>query len=344
VFYKTKVNDLSILYLHSRVALFPNVCYNRGMNDAKMWLQDADLVFNTYSQYLKRLYKVPVYRVSVDAGFSCPNRSADRLQGGCLYCDASGARAPYLGDTTDIKQQIEGAIAFLKKRYKAQQFILYFQAFSNTYAPAAQLKTIYDYALTLAPFRELIISTRPDCITAEIADLISSYRTQGVTPWVELGLQSSHNKTLALINRGHTVGDFFTAYRLLKEKGIKVTVHLIFGLPGEGEAEILETVRLVAALEPDGIKLHNLHLVKGTVLYDDYLKGEIVVPTFQQHLETVLKALELLPTQTVVMRLTCDTPVSLLVSPRRFPDKAAFYRALRDAMLEQQTRQGRCYG
>jgi radical SAM protein (TIGR01212 family) len=193
----------------------------------------------------------------------------------------------------------------------------------------------------LAQFEELIVSTRPDCIDEMKAGLLAGYRDSLRDVWVELGLQSASDITLRRINREHTVNDFLSAYRLLRSAGVKLTVHLIFGLPGEDLREILDTVDLVASLEPEGIKIHNLHIPYGTKMLEEYRLGEITVPGSRRHLEHVIRALEHLPESTVIMRVTCDTPASRLALPKHFRDKAGFYTSLREEMLARNTFQGR---
>ena len=299
--------------------------------------------FNSYSNYLRQKYGQPVYRIGIDAGFSCPNRGKNRSNPGCSYCDEDGSRAPYLGNERDLKKQVETAIPFLKKRYSAKTFILYFQAFSNTFAPVSELKRIYDYALSLAPFRELIIATRPDCIDRKKAQLLSYYNNMGLDVWVELGLQSSNNKTLKLINRGHTVEQFITAYKILKENKIKVTVHIIFGLPGEQWEEIEQTLRFIAAIRPQGLKIHNLNITLNTELYKEFLTGEVNAPVAERHLEYTIKALEIMPPETVIMRLTTDTRPEKLINPRYFISKGDFYRIIREKMQQRNSFQGKFF-
>ncbi|MBN1696446.1 MAG: TIGR01212 family radical SAM protein [Spirochaetales bacterium] len=299
--------------------------------------------FNAYALYLKRLYGRSVYRVAVDAGFSCPNRGKTRSHPGCTYCDEYGSRAPYLGHGGSLEEQIEGAIKFLKNRYGAEDYILYFQAFSSTFGSVEDCRAIYDRALRLAPFKELVVSTRPDCISVDIADLLDSYVKPDMKVWVELGLQSASDTTLKRIRRGHTVATFTEAYRLLKGKGINVAVHLIFGLPGEGSREIRKTVSFMSGLAPDGIKIHNLHIPRDTAIHREFLAGELVVPSPQRHLEYVIQGLELLPPETIIMRLTCDTPPERLVFPGHFWEKSRFYAAVREEMRKRNTWQGRCY-
>jgi radical SAM protein (TIGR01212 family) len=284
-----------------------------------------------YSAYLKERYGAKTYRVSVDAGFSCPNREMDRSRGGCSFCGSSGSRSSYLGSRESLEEQISGALAFLRRRYEAGQFLLYFQAFSGTYAPAEDLKRIYDYALSRADFRELIVSTRPDCLDAEKADLLAAYRGPHRDVWVELGLQSAQEKTLRRVRRGHGRAEFEAAFSLLRARGIKIAVHLVFGLPGEDAEDIEETLRYLAELRPEGVKIHNLHIVRTASLYAEFLAGELVLPCAERHLAWILRAFDILPPETLFMRYICDTPRGLLAYPMRFPEKGKFLRRLRAA-------------
>ncbi|HEQ71744.1 MAG TPA: radical SAM protein, partial [Spirochaetia bacterium] len=206
--------------------------------------------YHTYARYLRERYETTVYRIAVDAGFSCPHRGPDRRGPGCSFCGDEGARAPYLtaaagrvsssspsGAPVPLEEQIRHAAAFLRRRYRATRFLLYFQAFSGTNAPPAVLRSTYDRGLACLPFQELIVSTRPDCVDREKVALLASYRTTERDVWVELGAQSLQEHTLVRINRGHTVKDFYAAYSILKEYGLKTAVHLIFGLPGESRTD-----------------------------------------------------------------------------------------------------------
>jgi radical SAM protein (TIGR01212 family) len=291
--------------------------------------------FPDYSSWLESRYGAKTYRVPVDAGFSCPNRGPDRGTGGCSFCGSSGARAPYLpADGASCRResvaaQIEGGMAFLRRRYKARQFLLYFQAFSGTYAPAAELKDIYDYALSLGDFRQLIVSTRPDCIDGEKASLLADYQKPNREVWVELGLQSAREETLKRIRRGHGLAEFQTAFSLLRGRGIKIAVHLVFGLPGENTQDIEATLAYLAELKPEGVKNHNLHILRGTPLAGEFLAGELSLPCADRHIRYILRAREILPGETLFMRFTCDTPDSELAYPRHFPGKAQFLRELR---------------
>ncbi len=339
-------------------------------------MENSNRLFYSYSSYLKEKYGTSAYRVAVDAGFSCPNRNADKT-GGCTYCDELGSMAVYqrgqeadlahngnspLIDQVDtlplssqylfadlesrkkrIKAQIENSINFLKRRYNPEYLLLYFQAFSNTYAPVSELKEIYDYSLSQANFKELIVSTRPDCISKANIKLLSSYQKKGIDVWVELGLQTSNNRSLNRINRGHSSADFIRAYNLLKNNGIKTTVHLIFGLPGENYDEIMESIRYLALLKPEGVKIHNLHIPIGTEMFSEYLMGELTVPSGLRHLEYAIEAIERLPPNTIIHRLTCDTPSHRLGAPRTFFKKGSFYNLLTKEMELRGAYQGRLF-
>ncbi|MFO7849756.1 MAG: TIGR01212 family radical SAM protein [Spirochaetia bacterium] len=323
--------------------------------------KDTNSPFRRYSSYLKKKYGEPVYRISVDAGFTCPHRRSDG-SGGCSFCDEKGSRAAYQEETLDgktlrikrgggvtperlelIRLQIERGKKFLSKRYGARKFILYFQAFTNTFAPIDELDKIYRYSLSLEPFQELIVSTRPDCVAPAHSDLLASFKKESFDVWVELGLQTYHDTTLQHINRGHLSSSFTEACNLLKERGLKVSVHLIFGLPGEGRREIMHTVDRVASLRPEAVKIHNLDIARETDLEEEYRRGELSVPSDKRHLEYVMEALERLPEETVVQRVTCDTGKNARAAPADFMDKNSFYSSLDKEMRSRGKRQGRLF-
>ncbi|HTO23697.1 MAG TPA: TIGR01212 family radical SAM protein [Spirochaetia bacterium] len=296
----------------------------------------------SYSRYLHERHGCAVHRVAVDAGFSCPNRGADRSRPGCSYCDAHGSRAPYLdGCSGSLERQVQEGISFYRRRHGDGAFILYFQAYSNTNAPVDDLRRVYDHGLALADFRGLNVATRPDCVDGPKADLLASYRDRGLEVWVELGLQTARDQTLSRIRRGHTFADFERAFELLRSRGLKIAVHLIFGLPGEGAAEIQETVSALARLRPDGVKIHNLHVPVATPLAREFARGELTVAGPRRHLQYVISAIEQLPPRTVIMRLTCDTPAEKLAAPRGFWSKERFLSELHAEMRARGAFQGR---
>lgn len=316
------------------------------------------MIFRSYSAYLKEKYGAPAYRVGIDAGFSCPNRRNGRTGYGCTFCDEAGSRAVYTRNDNgtypeserfrpcglpgfppgysaeSVRSQIQRGMAFLKRRYGAEIFLLYFQAYSNTDAPADILKRIYDDALAAASFSELIVSTRPDCLDAEKADLLASYRRHDFDVWCELGLQSIHDKTLDFIGRGHSYSDFLEAFTLLKERNIKTAVHLIFGLPGEGEKELDETIDEINRLRPDAVKIHNLQIPVGTPMFAQLKRGEINAYTMEEHLKNTVRALSRLNPEILVMRLTCDIMKSQRENNSGFWKKGTFLNELNKRLAE----------
>jgi radical SAM protein (TIGR01212 family) len=302
------------------------------------------VLFKQYSQYLRDKYGETVYRVGVDGGFSCPNRGVDRDSPGCAYCDVFGVRSAYLGEETQaLEEQVRKSIAVLKKRYKAETSILYFQAYSSTWGSVSELKKIYDHGLSLGNFIELVVSTRPDCIDKEIARLLGSYVRKDFNVWVELGLQSAQEDTLIRINRGHTRDQFEKAFNLLREAGVKIAVHLIFGLPGEDQNLIMESVDYLAALKPEGIKFHNLHIPSGSPLYGEYEAGELSFPDSRRHVLYLVDALERIPEETIIMRMTTDTPRLRHRVPGVFLNKSSTYNLVSAELERRGTRQGKLY-
>lgn len=297
--------------------------------------------FLNYSRYLQNKYGCTAYRVSIDGGFSCPNRGENRENPGCTYCSSYGARSAYIGESeTDIKNQIDRNLTVLKSRYKAEVFMLYFQAYSSTWASVDKLKKIYDYSLSLGNFRELIVSTRPDCISDEVCSLLASYQRDDFEVWVELGLQSSCDNTLKRINRGHTKAEFENAFHMLRRYGLKIVVHLIFGLPGEDHKMMMDSVRYVAALRPEGVKFHNLHIPDKTEIHDELMAGEMAIPSSPGHVRYLTDAIEIVHEDTVIMRLTTDTPKKRHLIPGFMLDKTIIYNRVREEMIRRETKQG----
>lgn len=296
--------------------------------------------FLSYSQYLRNKYGKKVYRVSVDAGLGCPNRAEGREGFGCTYCDEAGSRAPYLGKENSLENQVKKGIDFIRNRYGAEEFVLYFQAFSGTYGDPGKLKKLYDTALDIHPFKELIVSTRPDCVDHEKAALLASYKSRGLDVWVELGLQSANNDVLSHIQRGHTVEDFQNAYDIVSRAGLKRTIHLMFGLPGENSLDIKKTCAFSADLVPDGLKIHNCTVTAGTPLSIEYVMGEYTVFHYTRYAEQVISCIRRMPVSTVIMRLTFDTSPEKRVAPKFFLAKTKFYSYIIEEMNRRGISQG----
>lgn len=270
--------------------------------------------YRSFNTYLRDYFGERVYRVPIDAGFTCPNRDGARAFGGCTFCDERGSGAPTIDVQLDVRKQIERGINRVSKRYKSKKFLAYFQAFSNTYAPEAVLKSLYDVALEREEMVGLCIGTRPDCVPDNILDLLAEYNERTFV-WLELGLQSGKNRTLELINRGHTAEEFFDAAKRAKARGLRVATHLIFGLPDESEEEMLETVRKVSHTGIDAIKIHQLCIYKGTPMEFDYRAGRLPLLDEDRYISLVADSLELLPPEMVIMRLVAEGSEDEVIAP-----------------------------
>ena len=320
--------------------------------------------WKNYREYLLNKYGTSLDRVGVDGGFSCPNRTKER-QGGCTFCDGTGSIAVYQRTSESafrhdssfdegvseevllrfqsIENQIKKGLEFIHRRYKAKLAALYFQSWTNTYDTADNLKHIYDMALSCGDFSEFIVSTRPDCVEDDVADLLAGYITKDREVWVELGLQSASDETLRRINRGHTLSDYIKCMERLHKRGIKVCTHVILGLPGEEREDFIETAKVLNEVGSEGVKIHNLHIPGGTKMAEEYLEGEITSWSTERYMNEVEYFLRLLNPEMIIERLVCETPSHRLMAPRHFMDKSLFLRTLNDKMEKDNTRQGDLY-
>ena len=274
----------------------------------------TDKRYNQFSAYLKNKFGVKVYKITLDAGFSCPNRDGTISTGGCIFCDDGGSFSQAHSNLLSIEEQVETGIVNLTERFKAQKFMSYFQAFSNTYKPVNELEKIYKSALKNDKIVGISIGTRPDCVDDEKIKLISSFKDDYYT-WIEYGLQSVHDKTLKRINRGHDYDCFLRAYEKTKEAGINVCVHVIFGL-WESPEEIMETAQELARLEVDGVKIHMLCALENTKLADMYQKGEVSFMSEDEYVNLVCDFLEYLPKSTTIHRLAGNGFSKTLIAPK----------------------------
>ncbi len=280
-----------------------------------MFFNNTEKRYNQYSAHLKQKFGVKVYKVTLDAGFSCPNRDGKISNGGCIFCDDGGSFSQAHSNSLSIEKQLETGIETLTKRFKAKKFMSYFQAYSNTYKPVKELEKIYKSALKNPDIVGISIGTRPDCVDEEKIKLISSFKEDYYT-WIEYGLQSIHDKTLQKINRGHDFNCFLKAYEKTKESGINVCAHLILGLPGETKEDILKTAEKLAEIKVDGVKIHMLCALKGTKLSKMYEEGKISFMTEEDYIKTVCDFLEILPPETTIHRLAGNGLKKNLIAPR----------------------------
>ena len=270
--------------------------------------------YNQYSSFLKQKFGTKVYKITIDAGFSCPNRDGTISNCGCIFCDEGGSFSQAHSNKLSIEEQVQIGAETLKKRFKAEKFMSYFQAFSNTYKPVNELEKIYKASLNHPDIVGLSIGTRPDCIDDEKLKLISSFIPDYYT-WIEYGLQSAHDKTLQKINRGHNYACFLKAYETTKSYGINICLHVILNL-FETYEEMMETARTIAELKPDGVKIHMLCALEGTKLAEMYRAGEIYFMSEDEYVKTVCDFLEYLPPETTIHRLAGNGLRTELVAPR----------------------------
>lgn len=284
-----------------------------------------------------------VHKLSIDAGFTCPNRDGKVGRGGCTYCvNRSFAPAAAKGGATrSVAEQVAEEAALARKRYGAKKFLAYFQAYTNTYAPVERLRRLYTEALTQPDVVGLSVGTRPDALPDETLDLLEETAAQGRHVWVELGLQSAHDETLRRINRGHDFACFQECWeRARARRGLWLCVHLIHGLPGEDRGMMLETVEKVAALKPDGIKIHHLHLVEGAPLTAEWRRRPFPLLELKEYVALVADTLERLPFGCALQRFVGEVHGPGLAAPRWNVPKQRILSAVDAELARRGTRQG----
>jgi len=295
------------------------------------------LDFNTY---LRNIFGCRVQKISLDAGLSCPNRDGTLSKEGCIYCNSKGSGTGAHTRGISISEQLEIGKNMLSRRYKAERFIAYFQSFTNTYATVKNLKALYEEALAIKDVVGLSIGTRPDCISEPVLNLLQAYAEKYLV-WIEYGLQSVHDRSLLLINRGHDFHSFETAVAATRNRGIKICAHVILGLPQEEKKHMIETAKTIAAMEIDGVKLHLLYVVKGTRLEKIYARGEYRCLSQQEYVDLVCDFLEHLPGDMVIQRLTGDPHPDELVAPMWSLDKNRTLALIQERLKKRNTWQGR---
>ena len=297
------------------------------------------LPYQSLNYYLKQTYGAKVYKAAVNGGFTCPNRDGSKGIGGCIFCSGEGA-GECAGSIEDpIATQMQLEIQRLIQGHHAEKFIAYFQAFTNTYAPVDELRCKYSEALQDPRVVALAVGTRPDCLDEPVIELLQEIaRTKEV--WVELGLQTIHEATARHINRCYDLACFEDAMARLKKAGIKTVVHLILGLPGETKAMMLESVRFVADSGAWGIKFHLMHVLRDTVLADQYTRHQFSVLTEDEYLDIVVSAIRRLPPSMVIHRLTAEAPKDILVAPQWCIYKRQVLNHLHKKLKAEQAYQG----
>ena len=271
--------------------------------------------YYSLNNFLREKFNEKVFKISLDAGFSCPNRDGTINSGGCIFCSERGS-GDFAGDRRfSIKDQFSSIKEMMNKKWKNGKYIAYFQAYTNTYADVTILRKKYDEALSQEDVVALAIATRPDCIDDKILELLSEYNKKTYL-WVELGFQTVSDKTAKIINRGYELEVFEKALARLRKNNIDVVVHTIFGLPGENREDMLKTIDYVAHKDVQGIKMHLLHVMKNTPLEKFYHDGKLEFMSEEQYIHIICDAITRLPKDMVIHRLTGDAPRSLLIEPK----------------------------
>lgn len=299
--------------------------------------------YNAGGLYLKRRFGRKTVKIGLNGGFTCPNIDGSKGTGGCTYCSAAGS-GDFAGDPSlSLAEQFEAGKRLIEEKWGSDLFYIpYFQANTNTYAPVGRLRQLFEEALSLKNAVGLAVSTRADCISPETADYLAELSERTYLT-VELGLQTVHDSTAAAINRCHSYADFLAGYELLKSRNINICVHIINGLPNETRDMMLETARTVGTLMPHAVKIHLLHVLRGTKMAEQYAKGEFAAMEKEDYIETVCKQLELLPREIIIDRLTGDGKRSALIAPLWSLEKKSALNGIDKTLRRWDTVQGRLY-
>lgn len=296
--------------------------------------------YRSLDYMLRERFGEKVYKVTLNGGMSCPNRDGTLGTRGCIFCSEGGSGDFAADVSLSVTEQIESQIALLSAKRPIQKYIAYFQAYTNTYAPVEYLRKIFKEAMSHLGIVALSVGTRPDCLGEEVLDLLEELNR--IKPvWIELGLQTIHEKTAQYIRRGYRLSCFDQAVENLRKRNIEVIVHTILGLPGESREEILETMRYLNKKDIQGIKLQLLHVLKGTDLAYDYLAGRFHVYEREEYLALLIECLENLDPEIVIHRITGDGPKDLLIAPLWASRKREVLNLLHHQMKEQNSYQGK---
>lgn len=289
-----------------------------------------------FSQYLKETFSKKIYKITLDAGFFCPNRDGTISNGGCIFCDAVGSYSRAQKENLSIEEQIKLSKEKLKIQFKAEAFMAYFQSYSNTYAPIDVLKKTYDSVFLDDEILSISIGTRPDCIDNEKLDLISTYPH----PWIEYGLQSANDETLKLINRGHDFDCFKKAVIETKKRGIKVCTHIILGFQNENKKDMLETAKKLSDLDIDGIKIHQLTILKDSPLALKWQNEPFYLMNMEQYCEIVCDILEILPKTCNIQRIAGTGYSETTIEPKWVNRRFEILNLIDKIMIQRNSYQG----
>jgi radical SAM protein (TIGR01212 family) len=305
---------------------------------SKIWDEKR---YHTLNYFLRNKFGEKVFKISLDAGFTCPNRDGRISSGGCIFCSSRGS-GDFAGTAHDLVEQFYEVKSMMNKKWKSGKYIAYFQAYTNTYADVETLREKYYSILNLEDVVGIAVATRPDCLPIDVLELLEEINSRTYL-WVELGLQTMHERTAGLINRGYGLDAYISAVKELKKRNIEVVTHEILGLPGENKEEMLQTVDFIANTGTQGIKLHLLHLLTGTKLEEMHLRGEFQLMSMEDYVETVVDCIERIPESMVIHRITGDGPRDTLIGPKWSLKKFEVINAIEHLMMDRDTWQGKKY-
>ncbi|MBC1521147.1 TIGR01212 family radical SAM protein [Listeria aquatica] len=296
--------------------------------------------YHTWNYTLRQEFGMKIFKVALDGGFDCPNRDGTVARGGCTFCSAAGS-GDFAGDRNfDLSAQFAEIRDRMHHKWKSGKYIAFFQAFTNTHAPVEVLREKYEVVLKEEGVVGLSIATRPDCLPDDVVDYLAELNERTYL-WVELGLQSAHDETGKLINRAHDYDCYLEGVRKLKERGIRVCTHIINGLPKETPEMMLETAKKVAESGVEGIKIHLLHLLRGTPMVEDYKRGDLTFLTQEDYVKLVCDQLEILPPEMVIHRITGDGGVDDLIGPMWSLNKFEVLNAIDQELIWRDSYQGK---
>ena len=301
--------------------------------------------YNDFSSFIRERFNQRVQKVSINAGFTCPNKDGSKGVGGCTYCNNNTFNPDYCKPIKGIKQQIDEGIDFFSKKYNAQKYLAYFQAFTNTYAPLVDLKKMYEEALDHKDVVGLVIATRPDCINDEVLDYLEYLSAAGNFIKLEFGLESTKNETLEAINRCQTHEDAIDAFRRADGRGIHLGGHLILGLPGETKEDMLEHAKKVSELPMNTLKIHHLQIVKHTMMAHQFKNTPemFVFMQLEEYINLVVDFIELLKPEIIIERFFSESPAKMLIYPKYGLKNFEVKHLVEQCLEERNTMQGRLF-
>ncbi len=295
--------------------------------------------YHFFGDYLYHKYNAKILKLTINANLGCPNRDGTIGSSGCIFC-SEGSASPTAAGSLSIHKQMQAAIDGFNRGLYTPKYIAYFQAFTNTYATADVLKKLYDSAIAFGNVVGLMIGTRPDCLPDDILDVIAGYKKNNFELWLEIGMQSMHDRSLQFLQRGHTHAHTVSAINRARERGIPVCVHIILGIPNESWYDMMSTAIEISRLPVQGVKIHHLHVIKGTPLEVLYNKGQVPLLSCKQYVSYTCDFIERLRGDIIIHRLLGDQPKDMLIAPAWGLHKGTVLKAIEDELLRRGTFQG----